>query len=53
MQALSEHRTHLMITVAFVVAATIYAAVDAGLVQASAFAPVFLGIWLLERKRHA
>jgi hypothetical protein len=42
-----------MITVAFVVAVTIYAAVGQGLVQASAFAPVFLGIWLLERKRNA
>ena len=53
MTALFEHRTRLIITVGFVVAATIYAAVAEGLVQASAFAPVFLGIWLLERKHNA
>ena len=51
MTALYEHRTRLIVTVAFVVAATMYAAVDQGLVQASAFLPVFIGIWLLERKR--
>lgn len=53
MTALFEHRAPLIVTVAFVVAATIYAAVAEGLVQASAFAPVFIGIWLLERKRNA
>ena len=38
MTALFEHRTRLIVTVGFVVAATIYAAVAEGLVQASAFA---------------
>lgn len=53
MNALLEQRTRLIVTVAFVVGATIYAAIDRGLVQASAFLPVFVGIWLLERRRNA
>jgi hypothetical protein len=51
MTALLEHRTRLIVVVAFVIAVAIFAAVDQGAVQASAFLPVFVGIWLLERKK--
>jgi hypothetical protein len=52
MNALLEHRTHLIISYAFVAAVTIYAAVAEGLLVASAFLPVFVGMWLTERKRN-
>ena len=51
MNALLEHGTHLIITFVFVAAVTIYAAVAEGLLVGSAFLPVFVGIWLMERKR--
>ena len=51
MNALLEHRTHLIITFGFVAAITISAAVVEGLLVASAFLPVFVGMWLMERKR--
>jgi hypothetical protein len=50
MNALLEHRTHL-ISYGFVAAVTIYAAVTEGLLVASAFLPVFAGMWVMERKR--
>jgi hypothetical protein len=42
-----------MITGVFVVALTVYAAIDKGLVEASAFAPVYVLIWLLDRRHDA
>ena len=51
MNALLEHRTPLIISFGFVAAVTIYAAVTKGLLVASAFLPVFVGMWLMERKR--
>ena len=51
MNALLEHRTHLIISFSFVAAVTIYAAVTEGLLVASAFLLVFVGMWLMERKR--
>ena len=52
MNALLEHRTPLIISFGFVAAVTIYAAVTEGLLVASAFLPVFVGMWLMERKRN-
>ena len=52
MNALLEHRTQLIISFGFVAAVTIYAAVTEGLFVASAFLPVFVGMWLMERKRN-
>lgn len=46
-----HHRTYPWLATAFAVGATIFAAVQASLVEASAFLPVFLGIYLLERKK--
>ena len=52
MNALLEHRTHLIISYGFVAAVTIYVVVAEGLLVASAFLPVFVGMWLMERKRN-
>ena len=51
MSALSQQRRLYLLSVAFVAAVAVYAAVTAGLVQATAFLPVFVGMCLLERKR--
>jgi hypothetical protein len=50
--ALHEQRTVFLVLVALVAGITVSAAVTAGIVQATAFAPVFLGMALLERKRN-
>jgi hypothetical protein len=49
--AIHNKRKAFLITIAFVAGITLYAAATAGIVEATAFAPVFLGIYLLERKR--
>jgi hypothetical protein len=48
--AIHEQRKGFLIAVGLVVCATVYAAVSAGALEATAFAPVFLGMYLLERK---
>jgi hypothetical protein len=53
MTAIHTQRTGFLVTAVFVAGATVYAAVTAGVVQATAFMPVFLGMYLLERKRQA
>jgi hypothetical protein len=47
----SNHRSYPWLATAFALGATIFAAVQASLVEASAFLPVFLGIYLLERNK--
>jgi hypothetical protein len=49
--AISQQRRLYLASVALVAGVAIYAAVTAGLVQATAFLPVFVGMCLLERKR--
>ena len=51
MIAIQQQRKLFLASVVFAAGATVYAAVSAGIVQATAFAPVFVGMWLLERKR--
>ena len=46
-----NHKTYPWLATAFAVGATILAAVQASLLEASAFLPVFIGIYLLERKQ--
>jgi hypothetical protein len=50
--AIQQQRPGFLVAVAIVAGLTVYASVSAGLVQASAFLPVFVGMCLLERKRH-
>lgn len=47
----TNHRTYPWLATAFAVGATILAAVQTRLLEASAFLPVFVGIYLLERKK--
>jgi len=49
--AVHQQRIGFLVALAFVAAVTVAAAVTAGVVEATAFAPVFLGMALLERKR--
>lgn len=51
MTAIHEQRTGFLVAVGLAIGATVYAAVSAGFVEATAFAPVFLLLYLLERKR--
>jgi hypothetical protein len=51
MIAIEQQRTGFLASVVLVAGVTVYAAVSAGILQATAFLPVFLGMWLLERKR--
>jgi hypothetical protein len=49
--AIHQQRKGFLASVVFVAGLTVYAAVGAGIVQATAFLPVLLGLCLLERKR--
>ena len=51
MIAIHQQRIGFIVSLAFVAAVTGFAAVTVGIVEATAFAPVFLGMVLLERKR--
>ena len=51
MTAIRDQRAAYVVALVFVAGITACAAVTAGVVEATAFAPVFLGIYLLERKR--
>ena len=53
MTAIHMQRTGFLVAVALVAGITVFAAVTAGIVEATAFLPVFLGMYLLERKRNA
>jgi hypothetical protein len=50
--SISRQRNGFVVSVALVTGLVIYAVISAGVVQASAFVPVFLGMYLLERKRN-
>jgi hypothetical protein len=50
--AIHQQRTGFLLSVVLVAGIAVYAAVTVGIVQATAFAPVFLGMALLERKRN-
>jgi hypothetical protein len=50
--SISRQRTGFVVSVALVTGLVIYAVISGGVVQASAFVPVFLGMYLLERKRN-
>ncbi len=52
MIAIHDPRKGFLASLCFVAGVAIYAAVSAGIVQATAFLPVFLGIALLERNRN-
>jgi hypothetical protein len=49
--AIQQQRIGFLVSLAFVAAVTVLVAVTVGIVEATAFAPVFLGMVLLERKR--
>jgi hypothetical protein len=49
--AIHQQRIGFLVSLAFVAAVTVVAAATAGVVEATAFAPVLLGMILLERKR--
>jgi hypothetical protein len=51
--AIQNQRTAYLVALVLVAGVTISAAIHAGVVEATAFAPVFLGMYLLERKRSA
>jgi type IV secretory pathway VirB6-like protein len=51
MTAIQNQRTAYVIALVFAAAVTAYAAISAGVVEATAFAPVFVAMYLLERKR--
>ena len=51
MIAIQQQRKAFLASVVFAAGVTLYAAVSVGIAQATAFAPVFLGMWLLERNR--
>ena len=53
MCAVQYRRRLFLVSVVFVAGVMAYATATAGLVQASAFLPVLLGMWLLERRRGA
>ena len=53
MTAIHNQRKAFLFALVFVAGLTVFAAVTAGIVAATAFAPVFLGMYLLERKRTA
>jgi hypothetical protein len=52
MTVIHEQRRGFLVAVALVAGVALYAAISAGIVEATAFAPVFLGMYLLERKRN-
>jgi type IV secretory pathway VirB6-like protein len=49
--AIHQQRIAFLVSLAFVAAVTVFAAATVGIVEATAFAPLFLGMVLLERKR--
>ena len=51
MKIRTHHSSHPWLAASGVLGVMIFAAVQAGLVEASAFLPVFLGIYLLERSQ--
>jgi type IV secretory pathway VirB6-like protein len=51
--AIHQQRIGFLVALAFVAAVTVYAAVTAGIVEATAFAPVFLGMVLLEQRKRS
>ena len=53
MTAIQNQRAGYVAALVLVAAVTVFAAVTAGIIEATAFAPVFLGMYLLERKRDA
>ena len=51
MTVIQNRRPVYLLRLVFVAGVTVYAGVTAGIVQATAFVPAFLLIYLLERKR--
>ena len=51
MTTIRDQRKAYVVALVLVAGITVYAALTAGVIEATAFAPVFLGMCLLERKR--